>query len=82
MKDEGGGMNQKHQYERVKCHLCGNEVSGNWYIRHVKSGCKSGLGSKPKYLKVRVFGLVAKQRRRPNWGLMPGGVMAGDAVGD
>lgn len=30
-------------YERVMCPHCGRYVAGNWYIQHVKSGCKVGF---------------------------------------
>ncbi len=34
--------NQNHQFKISKCHHCGCDVADNWYIRHVKSGCKAG----------------------------------------
>lgn len=31
------------QYKHIECKQCGLKVADNWYIRHVKSGCKIGI---------------------------------------
>ena len=33
------------KYSTLTCAKCGARVAENWYIRHVKSGCK--VGAKP-----------------------------------
>lgn len=30
-------------FERVVCQQCGQPIAENWYIRHVRSGCKIGM---------------------------------------
>jgi len=36
-------MKPKHKYLRVECPRCKKIVSDNWYIRHIRSGCKVGV---------------------------------------
>jgi hypothetical protein len=52
-------------YERIPCHICGNLIAANWYVQHVKSGCRVARGTptQPRYFLCRRDNIdqVAKQ---------------------